>query len=223
MERFYELVKPSSATNTSRRTNRGSVVSNGQASLLSRRTAIIQSMLSYLLRNKIRSGSLYDLAKAAGMSKGRLLYYFSNKETLQGELVASIIDQITHEMNTYRSASPEKRFELLAEYNFGGRSIPPAYTAMVLEQLALTTRNAKLRARSTKKVDVLQSHLRDLFEGAPMAKSMSVEEAAIIAGALWMGLSIASYFYTPLRREQKRRLFQRVLFQLAGLDGNQRS
>ena len=54
-----------------------------------------------------------------------------------------------------------------------------------------------------------------------MASSMSVEEAAIIAGSVWMGLFITSYYYDPLTRTRARNIFERVLLQLAGLDGKQ--
>jgi len=180
-------------------------------------------MIQHLLQRKIQSTSLNDLAKAAGMSVSHLLYYFPNKEAVQEELTTAIVEQIAGEMNAYRFASPQKRIELLAEYNFDGESIPPAYRAMVLEQMALTMHDAKRRARAKKRANAMQSYLRDLFRGAPMAGSTSVDDAAMIAGALWIGLFITSYYYDPLTRQRARKIFERVLLQLAGLDGRKRS
>jgi AcrR family transcriptional regulator len=215
------LVNMSSATNVKRRTSRAPVLSTERTALRGRRTAIIDSMLRYLLRKKVATGSLNDLAKAAGMSVSHLLYYFPNKEAVQQQLVATIIEQMNNEMNAYRFAPPEKRIQLLADYFFGGRSIPPAYRSMVLEQMALTMHSTKYRARSKKTASGMQAYLRDLFRGAPMAPSMDVEEAAIIAGSLWMGLFITSYYYDPLTRTRARKIFERVLLQLAGLEGTQ--
>ena len=124
-------------------------------------------MLRFLLRKNVTNGSLNDLAKAAGMSVSHLLYYFPNKEAIQQQLAATIIQQMNSEMNACRFAPPEKRIQLLADYNFGGRSIPPAYRSMVLEQMALTTHNTKSRAQSKKTASGMQAYLRDLFRGAP--------------------------------------------------------
>lgn len=215
------MVNTSSATNANRRNNHRPAKSTETTALRGRRTAIVESMLRYLLRKKVSGGSLNDLAKAAGMSVSHLLYYFPNKEAVQQQLVTAIIQQMNNEMNAYRFAPPEKRIQLLADYFFGGASIPPAYRSMVFEQMALTMHNSKFRAQAKRTTNGMQAYLRDLFRGAPMAPSMSTEEAAIIAGALWMGLFITSYYYVPLTKERARKIFARVLLQLGGLDSTQ--
>ena len=118
------MVNTVAATKVKRRTSRGPVLSTERTALRGRRTAIIDSMLRFLLRKKVATGSLNDLPKAAGMSVSHLLYYFPNKEAVEQQLVATIIEQMNNEMNAYRFAPPQKRM-LPADYFFGGRSIHP--------------------------------------------------------------------------------------------------
>jgi len=214
------LVNRTSAINAHRRNHRSPGKATETTALRGRRAAIIESMLRYLLRKKASSGSLNDLAKAAGMSVSHLLYYFPNKEAVQQQLVSAIIQQMNNEMNAYRFAPPEKRIQLLADYFFGGPSIPPAYRSMVLEQMALTMNNAKYRTEAKKTTNAMQAYLRDLFRDAPMAPATTIDEAAIVAGSMWMGLFITSYYYAPLTKERARKIFARTLLQLGGLEEN---
>jgi len=217
------LLNESPVTNAKRHTTRAPVLSPARTARRGRRAAIIESILRYLLRKGFVSTTLNDLAKAAGMSVSHLLYYFPNKEAVQQQLVTTVVTRILEEMNAYRFAPPEKRIELLADYLFGGGSIPPAYGAMALEQMALTMQDTKFRGQAKKMANALQGYLRDLFQGAPMAPGVSVADAAIIAGSLWMGLFINSYYYAPLTRLRARKIFCQELLELAGLDGKRRS
>src|ERR1700730_2475734 len=94
--RLSILLNTSSAMNANRRNNHSPAKSTETSALRGRRAAIIESMLRYLLRKKVSSGSLNDLAKAAGMSVSHMLYYFRNKEAVQQQLVFAIMRRMRH-------------------------------------------------------------------------------------------------------------------------------
>jgi AcrR family transcriptional regulator len=206
-----------SKTKVQNHTRRGSVVDE-RTGRRARRAEIIETILQSLRSNGVVVNSLNDLARAAEISVSHLLYYFPNKEALQFHLVTAINEQMMEEMDAYRFASPDKRIELLADYYFAGRAIPSAYGAMVFEQMGLTMHNAHYRNHMNKMADSIQAYLQGLFRDAPMARGMGVADAAVIAGALWMGLFVTSHYYRPLTRARAHQIFRRILLQLAGLN-----
>ena len=197
--------------------NRGSRAPIKRTALLARRATIIESILRFMLRQRVVLSSLNELASAAGMSVSLLLYYFPNREAVHQYLVRAIAGKIIEELNACGFAPPEKRIELLTNYLFDGRAIPRAYGVMAFEQMAWTTRDPKFRGQAKRMVNDLQRSLRELLQGAPMGPEIDVGDAAIIIGSLGMGLFIYSY-YQPLTRSHARNIFRRQLLQLAGLD-----
>ena len=57
-----------------------------------KKEAILEAALNVFSSNGFRGATVDQIAKAAGLSKPNLLYYFSNKEAIHRELLARLLD-----------------------------------------------------------------------------------------------------------------------------------
>jgi AcrR family transcriptional regulator len=60
--------------------------------------ALLKAMSRHVLTHGLNAASLRPLAKAAGTSDRMLIYYFSSKDQLIGELLAFIADEMAQEL-----------------------------------------------------------------------------------------------------------------------------
>jgi TetR/AcrR family transcriptional regulator len=56
------------------------------------RATILEAALDVFSRHGFRGATLDQIAKAAGLSKPNVLYYFASKEAIHGELLAGLMD-----------------------------------------------------------------------------------------------------------------------------------
>lgn len=162
--------------------------------------------------------SLTDLAKAAHMSVSHLLYYYPSKEAVLLDLSIQVNEQILFDIGAHRSEPPEERIHVLVDNVFVHGAISRGELGLVREIIALSTHRPELRASLEAYSRKLIGYLEDLFSQTPRQPGLSAEDAAEIAGALWMGLVINTDYDARLDNSRARRLFRRSLFSLANLD-----
>ena len=75
-----------------------------------RRAQIINGCLDVLARDGYRSASVARIAEAAGVSKGLLAHYFTDKETLFGEVVRSTATRTNDIVDTVTAMMSETKF-----------------------------------------------------------------------------------------------------------------
>jgi AcrR family transcriptional regulator len=183
-----------------------------------RRVAIVSALRRCMLEKGYAETSLTDLAKAAQMSVSHLLYYYPSKEAVLLDLSIQLNEQILFDIGAHREEPPEERIHVLVDNVFVHGAISRGELGLIREIIALSTHRPALRASLEEYSRKLIGYLEDLFSKTPRQPGLSAEDAAEIAGALWMGLVINTDYDERLDNSRARRLFRRSLFSLANLD-----
>jgi len=203
---------------TRARAVRGVDRTSDRTSARARRTAIASALQRAMLEKGFSSTSLSDLARAAGMSVSHLLYYFPSKEAVLEHLNTAITDQIANDLVAHRGDPPAQQINNLVDYYFGGRAVPSSYRKLLLQQMAVATHDPALRNRGKQQAARVVGYLEDLFRLSPRLPGLSAQDAGVIAGSLWMGLTVNSFFLDRLTSRRARELLRRAMLYLAGLD-----
>lgn len=182
-----------------------------------RRAEIITALYRAMIDKGFSDTSLSDLAKGAGISVSHLLYYFSSKEQILEALAQETVDHVRETFEASRGSRPEEQCRALADFNFAGPAGSPTYRMVALDLMAASAHDHRLRRLSRQNARLYRNHLRDIFRRSPRAFDLGTDDAALIAGALWMGLFVNSEFQPELTRKRAHRLFLRAILQLAGL------
>jgi AcrR family transcriptional regulator len=90
-----------------------------------------------------------------------------------------------------------------------------------LEMTYIAVHNPRFRRRVQEYSAKMDSYLKDLFAETPRAFNLSAEDAALLAGSIWHGLVVTSYYYEGFDLSRARVLFRESLLTLAGLGGEQ--
>ncbi len=183
-----------------------------------RRAAIIDALRRSMLDQGFSGTSLTDLAKRAGMSVSHFLYYFPDKETVLAELAKSITDQTLDYVGELVRQPPELQCRELVDYFFGGRSVPLTYRSLVLQLMGVATHDRQLLARQRQQARGFKAFLKQVFQKSPGATVMTADDAATLAGAIWMGLYVDSYFDPALTMQRAARLMLAAMSWLGGFD-----
>jgi AcrR family transcriptional regulator len=183
-----------------------------------RRAAIIDALRRSMLDRGFAGTSLTDLARRAGMSVSHFLYYFPDKETVLAELAKSITDETLHYVGTLTQKTPPDQCHELVSYFFSGRSVPPSYRSLVLQLMGVATHDRQLLARQRHQARGFKAFLKQLFRKSPGARVMRPDDAATLAGAVWMGLFVDSYFDPALTMARAARLMLTAMSWLGGFD-----
>jgi len=183
-----------------------------------RRAAIIDALRRSMLDKGFSGTSLTDLAKRAGMSVSHFLYYFPDKETVLAELAKSITDETLDYIGGLTQKPPRKQCEELVNFFFGGRRVPLSYRSLVLQTMGVATHDRQLLARQKQQAARFRVYLRQLFRKSPGIRGMKVDDAAALAGAIWMGLHVNCYFDPDLTVPRAARLMLTGLSWLGGFD-----
>ncbi len=181
-----------------------------------RRAAIIDALRRSMLDKGFAGTSLTDLARGAGMSVSHFLYYFPDKETVLVELAKSITDQtLTYIAGLTRKPAPQQCVELV-KFFFGG-GVPPAYRSLVLQTMGVATHDRQLLNRQRHQARQFKAFLRRLFRKS-RARGIESDDCATLAGAIWMGLFVNSYFDPDLTMARAGRLMLLGMSLLGGFE-----
>jgi len=161
--------------------------------------------------------SLTELAKAAGMSVSHLLYYFPGKEEVLEELCDDVLGRLRSGITAHKNEPPEERIHVLVDQVFVGHGLAREEFGIALELVALSLHRPTIRKKLTAYNRSVIAYLQDLFSTVPRQTGLSADDAAEIAGALWMGLFTNSNYDPMLDDGRARRLFRRTLFALANI------
>ncbi len=183
-----------------------------------RRAAIIDALRRSMLDKGFAGTSLTELAKRAGMSVSHFLYYFPDKETVLAELAKSFTDETLEFIGALTPRAPQDQCRELVNFFFGGRAVPPTYRNLVLQTMGVATHDPKLLARQRQQASRFRAYLRQLFRKSTGVPGMKVDDAAAIAGAVWMGLYVNSYFDPALTMPRAARLMLATMSWLGGFE-----
>jgi AcrR family transcriptional regulator len=183
-----------------------------------RRAAIIDALRRCMLDQGFSGTSLTDLAQRAGMSVSHFLYYFPDKETVLAELAKSITDETLDYVAGLTPKPPLDQCAELVNYFFGGRSVPPTYRSLVLQLMGVATHDRQLLARQRQQARGFKAFLKQVFRKSPGARVLKPDDAAMLAGAIWMGLFVDSYFDPALTMARAARLMLTAMSWLGGFE-----
>jgi AcrR family transcriptional regulator len=183
-----------------------------------RRAAIIDALRHSMLDKGFSGTSLTQLAKRAGMSVSHFLYYFPDKETVLAELAKSVTDETIAYIGGLTGRPPLDQCQELVNFFFGGRGVPMSYRSLVLQTMGVATHESQLLARQRQQAARFRVYLKQLFRKSSRAAGMKVDDAAALAGAVWMGLYVNSYFDPGLTLPRAGRLMLSAMSWLGGFE-----
>lgn len=125
----------------------------------------------------VEGTSLTDIAKALGMTRGAIYYYFENKEALLDALVAGLAELAVQEIEIWRrtaTGSPAERLKSLAELRI--RSILTRGTQFRILATAENILPPELRRRHVAAMNRVYQEYRSIIrEGASAAREPTIE------------------------------------------------
>jgi AcrR family transcriptional regulator len=183
----------------------------------SRHEVIVNALRRCMRLKGYAETSLTELAKAAGMSVSHLLYYFPGKEEVLEELCDDVLGRLRTGITAHQNEPPEERIHVLVDQVFVRHGLEREEFGIALELVALSLHRPTIRKKLTQYNRSVIAYLQDLFSAVPRQAGLSAEDAAEIAGALWMGLFTNSNYDPMLDDGRARRLFRRTLFALANI------
>lgn len=186
-----------------------------------RRIVILRALWRLMLEKGYASTSMTDVARKARVSPSHLAYYFPTKEAILLELFAALSDALVSDLTSQRDEPPIEQCHRLASYAFREPKIDLGESAIALEMIGIALHNPRFRRRNSEHAGKVIGYLRDLFAKTPRAFNLSAEDAAVLAGSIWIGLLTNSYFYKGFDRSRARTIFHQTLLMLAGLNGKQ--
>jgi hypothetical protein len=132
------------------------------------------------------------------------------------EVCAEILDKTLNEI-TYCGEPPEERIHVLVDHLFLHTTISRGEFVIVQDLIALSVHRPAIRRKMTEYYDAILAYLNALFEKVPRRPGLAANDAANIATALWQGLFADSMFATDLDEPRARRIYRRVLCDLANI------
>jgi len=180
-----------------------------------RRARILDAFHECIISKGYAKTTLRDVAREAGMSASHLLYYFPGKDKILEQFFENVAERIVDRIESFRSESPEKQIDLLADLFFAGKGITRSEIGFMLECFGVAVHDKPLRNDKTKLDRSCKAYLRDLFRNSPCGESRAGDFAEI-SYALLIGLRTAAYFDKRLGLPRARRLFHDEMCNLAG-------
>ncbi len=180
-----------------------------------RRVRILAAFHECIISKGYAKTTLRDVARAAEMSASHLLYYFPGKDTILEHYFENVAQRIVGRIESFRTESPEKQIDLLADLFFAGKGITRSEIGFMLECFGVAVHDKQLR-RDKKELDrVCKAYLKDLFEQSA-CDPKNAEAYAEISYAMLIGLRTAAYFDKRLGLPKARKLFHKQMLNLAG-------
>ena len=180
-----------------------------------RRARILTAFHECIISNGYAKTTLRDVAKEAGMSASHLLYYFAGKDKILEQYFEDVAQLIVERIESFRSESPQRQIDLLADLFFAGKGITRSEIGFMLECFGVAVHDKQLR-RDKRKLDrFCKAYLRELFEKSPGGADRA-RDFAEISYSLLIGLRTAAYFDKRLGLPRARRLFHNEMCNLAG-------
>ncbi len=180
-----------------------------------RRARILSAFHDCIITKGYAKTTLRDVARAADMSASHLLYYFPGKDTILENYFENVAQRIVERIESFRTESPEKQIDLLADLFFAGKGITRSEIGFMLECFGVAVHDKQLR-RDKKELDrICKAYLKDLFEQSPCGLK-NANACAEISYAMLIRLRTAAYFDKRLGLPKARGLFHNQMLDLAG-------
>jgi len=180
-----------------------------------RRARILAAFHDCIIAKGYAKTTLRDVARAAEMSASHLLYYFPGKDTILEHYFENVAQRIVERIESFRTESPEKQIDLLADLFFGGKGITRSEIGFMLECFGVAVHDKQLRQDKKELDRICKAYLKGLFEQSPCG-SKSAKAYAEISYAMLIGLRTAAYFDKLLSLPKARSLFHNQMLDLAG-------
>jgi AcrR family transcriptional regulator len=183
-----------------------------------RRIVILRALWRLMLEKGYASTSMTDVARKARLSPSHLAYYFPTKEAILLELFGALSDALLSDLTGQQDEPPLEQCHRLANYAFREPKLDLGESAIALEMMGIALHNPHFRRRNSEHARKVIEYLKDLFAKTPRAFNLSPDDAAVLAGSIWIGLLTNSYFYKGFDRSRARTIFRQTLLMLAGLN-----
>ncbi|MGH8034042.1 MAG: TetR/AcrR family transcriptional regulator [Lysobacterales bacterium] len=171
-----------------------------------RRELILEAFHACMISQGYSNTSLRDVARKAGMSASHLLYYFSGKDAILEHCFEVVSRRIRDRIGSFRSESPARQVDLLADLFFAGKGITNSETGFMLECFGVAIHDQRLHEEKSSLDRFCKDYLKALFAGGG-CRHTEARDHAEVAYALLIGLRTAAYFDGRLDLKQARALF----------------
>lgn len=179
-----------------------------------RRKRIFQALHDCIIEKGYSKTTLADIARTAEMTPSHLLYYFSGKDAILEDYFENVARRIVERMEGFRTETPERRIDQLADLFFAGKGITMSEIGFMLECFGVAVHDMQLHSEKTALDVFCKSYLEELFRESPCGES-DAQDAAEIAYAMLIGLRTAVYFDDRVDLPSARRLFRDSIQSLA--------
>lgn len=183
-----------------------------------RRGRIVAALRASMLERGYTDTTLTDIAKGADLTVSHLLYYYPSKDSVLLDLSNEIMNSMLDEITVHADQPVEEQIHVLVENLFMSSSVRRLEMGIVREIGTLSFHQPELRKHVVAYTEALRSYICKLFELAPRKPGLNAIESAQIVMALWMGLLTNVEYDVLLTDGVSRRLFRKMLFDLANLD-----
>jgi AcrR family transcriptional regulator len=182
-----------------------------------RRRVIVSALRQCILRQGYADTTITDIANAADLSLSHLLYYYPGKDEILIDLVTEHHSRISETMRIEQTGDPIAMIDAMVDKIF---------IATAAEELTLLRAFVGLAAHKPELNAILEKYavvgfrqFEQIFELVPRQADLSPEDAANLAGALWLGLMIQIDVRSARDEAKTRRLLRTALMRMARLDG----
>ena len=151
-----------------------------------RRKRIFQALHDCIIEKGYAKTTLADVASAAQMTPSHLLYYFSGKDAILEDFFENVAQRIVERMEGFRSETPERRIDLLADLFFAGKGITMSEIGFMLECFGAAVHDTQLHHDKTALDWFCKTYLEELFINSPCGPD-NARDLAEIAYAMLIG------------------------------------
>jgi len=181
-----------------------------------RRRLILAAFHDCIINKGYAKTTLRDVAKGSDMTASHLLYYFSGKDAILEQYFENVSQTIIERLESFKSETPQRQLELLAELFFTGKGITRSEIGFMLECFGVAVHDQPLKNHKKKLDRYCKDYLRDLFRASPCGPD-GAEDSAEIGYSMLIGLRTAAYFDRRLQLSRALHLFRTELSNLAGI------
>ncbi len=179
-----------------------------------RRKRIFQALHDCIIEKGYAKTTLADVARTAQMTPSHLLYYFSGKDAILEDFFENVAQRIIERMEGFRTETPERQIDLLADLFFAGKGITMSEIGFMLECFGVAVHDAQLHSEKTALDRFCKTYLEELFVNSPCGRAKA-RDSAEVAYAMLIGLRTAVYFDQQIGLPRARRLFRTSVLNLA--------
>lgn len=179
-----------------------------------RRKRIFQALHDCIIEKGYAKTTLADVARTAQMTPSHLLYYFSGKDAILEDFFENVAQRIVERMDGFRTETPERRIDFLAELFFAGKGITMSEIGFMLECFGVAVHDKQLHTEKTALDRFCKMYLEELFVESPCGASKA-RDSAEVAYAMLIGLRTAVYFDERIGLPRAHRLFRASILNLA--------